>query len=110
MTTAGIHPPYDRFLETADAVAAARPEVDLEIAREIFTEVATTLYNGLALDGLDVHDTESVIAGLCIDLVNTDPAGAVRARARTILETTGEVHDREAVSAAYIISAAMLKL
>jgi hypothetical protein len=107
---AAIQPPYHRFLEAADAVAAARPEVDLEMAREIFTEVATVLYNGLALDGLDAHDTESVIAGLCIDLVDADPAAAVRERARTILETTGEVHDREAVSAAYLISAAMLKL
>lgn len=107
---AAIHPPYDRFLATADAVAAERPEVDLEIAREIFTEVATVLYNGLALDGLDPHDTEAVIAGLCVDLVDADPAQAVRERARTVLDTTGEVHDRDAVSAAYLISAAMLKL
>ena len=39
-------PPYDRFRATADAVAQVRPEVDLELAREIFDEVATSKTNG----------------------------------------------------------------
>lgn len=61
--TATVPPPFDQFLATADAVAAERPDVDLEMAREVFEEVATTLYNGLALDGLDEHDTRVVVAG-----------------------------------------------
>ena len=75
-----LDPPYDRFLATAEAVAAGRPEVDLEMAREVFLEAATLLYNGLALDGLDEHDTAAVVDGLCIDLVAADPGAAVRAR------------------------------
>jgi len=48
-----VGPPFDQFLATAEAVAAERPEVDLEMAREVFQEAATLLHNGLALDGLD---------------------------------------------------------
>ena len=80
MSPSAVDPPYDRFLATAEAVAAERPEVDLEMAREVFLEVATLLYNGLALDGLDEHDTAAVVDGLCIDLVAADPGAAVRAR------------------------------
>jgi hypothetical protein len=105
-----VVPPFDRFLVTAEEVARDRPDVDLELAREVFLEVATTLYNGLALDGLDDHDTAAVVAGLCVDLVAGDPGAAVRARARAVLEGAGELHDPEAVSAAYLVSAAMLKL
>jgi hypothetical protein len=105
-----VPPPFDRFRATADEVAAERPEVDLELAREIFDEVATVLYNGLALDGLDDHDTEAVVNGLCRDLVASDPGEAVRSRAYSTLETPGDLHDAEAVSAAYLISATMLKL
>ena len=50
-------------------MAQARPEVDLEIAREVSLQVATLLDNGLALDGLDGHDASAVVAGLCVDLV-----------------------------------------
>src|SRR4051794_14181644 len=74
-----VRPPFDQFLATAEAVARARPEVDLEMAREVFLEVATMLDNGLALDELDEHDAETVVAGLCIDLVAPDPGAAVRA-------------------------------
>ena len=108
MSSAAVEPPYDRFLETAEEVAAARPEVDLDIAREIFLEVATTLWNGLALDGLDDHDTSAVVEGLCADLVSPDPGAAVRAHAE-LAEGAG-LHDPEAVSSAYLICAAMLKL
>ena len=51
-----LDPPYDQLLATAERVAAERPDVDLEMAREVFHEAATLLYNGLALDGLDEHD------------------------------------------------------
>jgi hypothetical protein len=97
-------------LATAEEVARARPEVDLEMAREVFEEAATLLYNGLALDGLDEHDAHAVVAGLCLDLVAEDPGSAVRARSRATLAAAGDVHDPEAVAAAYLISAAILQL
>ena len=75
-STAG--PLFEEFLAAAEAVARARPEVDPEMAREVFHEAATLLDNGLALDGLDAHDTAAVVAGLCADLVAEDPGAAVR--------------------------------
>ena len=110
MPPSSLDPPFDRFLATAEAVARARPEVDLELAREVFQEVATLLYNGLALDGLDEHDTSAAVAGLCEDLVAEDPGAAVRARARATLEGPGDLHDPESVSRAYLISASILQL
>jgi hypothetical protein len=110
MPDSTVGPPFDQFLATAEAVAAARPEVDLEMAREVFQEAATLLHNGLALDDLDEHDARAVVAGLCVDLVAADPGAAVRARARATLETPGEVHDPEGVSAAYLIAAALFQL
>ena len=103
-------PPFDQFLATADAVARERPDVDLEMAREVFEEVATLLYNGLALDGLDDHDAGAVVAGLCADLVGGDPGAAIRVRARTTLADPGDLHDPEAASAAYLFSATVLQL
>ena len=105
-----VEPPYDRFLATAEAVARERPEVDLEMAREVFLEVATLLYNGLALDGLDEHDTDAVVDGLCVDLVAEDPGAAVRARSAAALQDPGELHDPEAVSASYLIAASIMQL
>ena len=105
-----IGPPFDQFLATAEAVAEARPKVDLEMAREVFHEAATLLDNGLALDGLDAHDASAVVAGLCIDLVAKDPGAAVRARFQQTLEAPGDLHDSEGVSAAYLIAAAILQL
>jgi hypothetical protein len=108
-STAG--PPFvDQFLATAEAVARARPEVDLEMAREVFQEAATLLQNGLALDGLDEHDASAVVAGLCVDLVAEDPGVAVRARSAATLEAPGDLHDPEGVSAAYLIAAALFQL
>jgi hypothetical protein len=105
-----VGPPFDQFLATADAVAQARPEVDLAMAREVFREVATLLHNGLVLDGLDEHDAEAVVAGLCVDLVAADPGAAVRARSRAMSETPGDLHDPEGAAAAYLIAAAILHL
>jgi hypothetical protein len=110
MPTGAFEPPFDQFLATAETVALARPEVDPEMAREIFTEVATMLYNGLALDGLDEHDAAAVVAGLCLDLVAKDPGAAVRARARTTLEDPADLHDPKGVAAAYVFSAGILQL
>ena len=105
-----VGPPFDQFLATAEAVARARPEVDLEMAREVFQEVATLLYNGLALDGLDGHDASAVVAGLCVDLCAGDPGAAVRARSQATLEAPGDVHDPDGVSAGYLVAAAILQL
>lgn len=105
-----VGPPFDRLLATAEAVARARPEVDLETAREVFHEAATLLDNGLALDGLDEHDADAVVAGLCVDLVASDPGAAVRARSRSTAQGPGNLHDPEAVAAAYLMAAAILQL
>jgi hypothetical protein len=110
MSLRAVDPPFDQLLATAEAVAAARPEVDLELAREVFSEAATLLYNGLALDGLDDHDASAVVAGLCLDLVVEDPGAAVRARSRATAEAPGDLHDPESVSRAYLIAASILQL
>ena len=101
---------FDRFAATAEATAQARPEVDLETAREVFAEAATLLHDGLVLDGLDEHDAEAVVEGLCVDLVAADPGAAVRARSRAVLERPGALHDPQAVSATYLLAAAVLQL
>ena len=80
MSQAALEPPYDQLLATAERVARERPEVDLDMAREVFLEAATLLHNGLALDGLDEHDTRAVVAGLCEDLGYGDPGSAVLTR------------------------------
>ena len=103
-------PPFDQFLVTAEDVARARPEVDAEMAREVFREVATLLHNGLVLDGLDAHDAAAVVAGLCVDLVSDDPGAAVRARSRAVEAGPEDLHDPAAVSAAYLDAASVLQL
>jgi hypothetical protein len=110
MPPSAVDPPFDQFLATAEAVSRARPEVDLEIAREVFLEVATRLHNGLALDGLDEHDANAVVAGLCVDLVAEDPGAAVRARSRATLEAPGDLHEPDVVSGAYLVAATILQL
>ena len=110
MSPSSLDPPFDQFLATAEAVAQARPDVDLEMAREVFREAATLLHNGLALDGLDEHDAHAVVAGLCLDLVVEDPGAAVRTRSEATLQSPGDLHDPEGVSAAYLVAAAVLQL
>ncbi len=110
MPSSAVDPPFDQFLATADAVAQARPEVDLELAREVFQEAATLLHNSLALDHLDEHDASAVVAGLCVDLVTGDPGAAVRARAQATLATPGELHDPDGVSGAYLFAAKIMQL
>jgi hypothetical protein len=80
------------------------------MAREVFQEVATLLYNGLALDGLDEHDAAAVVAGLCVDLVAADPGAAVRARAQATLQDPADLHDPAGVSASYLFAAGILQL
>jgi len=103
-----VRPPFDRFLVTAEEAARERPQVDPEMIREVFREVATVLDDGLALDGLDDHDAGAVVAGLCADLVTDDPGAAVRARA--VSQAPGDVHDPAGVSAAYLTAVQLLQL
>jgi hypothetical protein len=110
MPHSDVDPPFDQFLTTAEEVAEARPEVDLEMAREVFTEAATLLHNSLALDGLDRHDANAVVAGLCVDLIAEDPGAAVRGHSKAVLETPGDLHDPDGVSAAYLAAATVLQL
>ena len=110
MPARGVGPPFDQLLATAEAVARARPDVDLETAREVFSEAATLLDDGLALDGLDGHDASAVVAGLCVDLIAEDPGAAVRARSRAAVQDPGDLHDPEGVSAAYLVAASVLQL
>ena len=110
MPQSTVEPPFDQFRATADAVARARPEVDPAMAREVFTEAATLLHDGLALDGLDDHDARAVVAGLCVDLVAADPGTAIRARARAIPIDPGDLHDPEGAAAAYLDAARILQL
>ena len=110
MPLSEVGPPFDQFLATAEAVIQARPDVDPEMAREVFREAATLLDNGLALDGLDEHDASAVVAGLCVDLVAVDPGAAVRARSQATLDAPEDLHDPEGVSNAYLIAAAIFQL
>ena len=110
MSPKPVEPPFDQLLATAEEIARTRPEVDLDMAREVFLEAATLLDNGLALDGLDDHDAAAVIAGLCVDLVSPDPGAAVRARSVATVESPGDMHDPHGVAASYLVSATILQL
>jgi hypothetical protein len=103
-------PPFDQFITAGEEVARARPNVDPDMIREIFDEVATRLDNSLALDGLDEHDTNAVVAGLCIDLATDDPGAAIRARSQSILDGPGDMHDPEAASAALLVCTSVLRV
>ncbi len=110
MSSAALEPPYDQLLATAERVAAERPEVDPEMAREVFLEAATLLHDGLALDGLDDHDARAVVAGLCVDLVSEDPGAAVRARRQAVLDAPGEFHDPAGVAGSLRVAGVVLQL
>ncbi len=111
MPFSAIDPPFlEDFLAAAEAVARARPEVDLDAAREVFTEAATLLYNGLVLDELDGHDARAVVKALCLDLVADDPGAAIRARAEAALRAPADLHDPTEVSAAYQMTATIFQL
>lgn len=102
-------PPYDQLMAAAEHAADTRPEVDREIAREVFAEAATLLHNGLVLDALDDHDARTTIGWLSEDLVAGDPGEAIRARGRVAL-ASAELHDPGAVSDALLMTAALFGL
>jgi hypothetical protein len=112
MTSGTVDPPYlDQFLATAEAAARGRPEeVDLELAREVFTEVATMLHDGLALDSLDEHDAQAVVDSLCEDLVAPDPGGAIRDRSLAVLADAGGLHEPDIVAETLLLVAALFKI
>jgi hypothetical protein len=112
MSSGTVEPPYvEQFLATAESAARERPDqVDLEMAREVFLEVATLLHHSLALDSLDEHDAQSVVDGLCVDLVAPDPGAAIRARSRATLESPGDLHEPDVVSKTYLVVAATFQL
>ncbi len=111
MTLNQVPHPFGPLMAVADEVAAARPdEIDPETAREIFHETATMLHNGLALDGLDEHDQQAVVDGLCVALVDRDPGAAVRARAEATLQDPGDLHDPQTVSGSYLVVASILQI
>jgi hypothetical protein len=98
------------FLAAADEAAAAREDVDAEVARELMAEAAAMLHNSLALDDLDPHDLEIVVAGLASDLVSVDPGAAVRARVAAVAEHDAGLHDPAGVQGAYLVTLAVLRL
>lgn len=110
MSTTPAGPPYDEFRAAAEAAVATRPEADLEMALEVFREAATLLHDSLALDGLDAHDHDAVVAALGTDLAAEDPGAAIRARAAAARERAGDLHDPAAVEEAYLVSAQVLQL
>jgi hypothetical protein len=110
MSYSAVGPPFEQLMATAEALARERPEVDLEMAREVFREAATLLHNGLVLDHLDEHDASAVVAGLCVDLVAADPGAAIHVRAQAVLESPEDLHDPHGVSAAYLTTVALFQL
>jgi hypothetical protein len=97
------------FAAAADAAAAARPEVDRDLARELMQEAATVLHNGLALDDLDDHDYRLVVASLAAALTDPDPTGAVLLAADRVAAEPA-FHDPDAASAAHLVAASVLRL
>jgi hypothetical protein len=96
-------------MTAAEEVARRRPEVDLDVARELLGEAATLLHDGLAFDGLDAHDTDAVVAGLCLALVTQDPGIAVRAESDAA-SASPALHDPEGASVAYLMAVSILRL
>ena len=105
-----VNPLLAPFRAAADTVVATRPDVDVDLARELMAEAATMLHNGLALDGLDEQDTDAVVAGLSDALIAPDPAAALRARAEAALDAPIGLHDPEGARAAYLTAVAILQL
>ncbi len=107
MTTYDVPDGFEPFLAAAADTAAARPEMDVDVARELMAEAATMLHDGLVVDHLDEHDRTAVIAGLAAALTDPDPAAAVLAAVETDLAT---LHDPQGAEGAYLAAAAVLRL
>ncbi|GAA2736386.1 hypothetical protein GCM10009867_20960 [Pedococcus aerophilus] len=92
---------FDRFDQTAVAVVQARPEADPTMIKEIFEEAATLLHNGIALDHLDDHDADIVIAGLCIALSDADVTTALLTLFYAATDEPDGLHDPAGAALAY---------
>ena len=107
MTSYDVPPGFEPFLAAAEDAAAARPEVDREIALELMAEAATMLHNGLVVDHLDDHDQRIVIAGLARALTDPDPTEALL---RATDELDAGLHDPDGASGACLAAAAVLRI
>lgn len=110
MSPSTVNPLLAPFRATAEEVVRARPGVEPGIIREVFQEAATMLHDGLALEGLEEHDTAVVVAGLCVALVDPDPGAALRARSEDVLVRSDGLRDAEGASAAYLVAASILQV
>lgn len=109
MSSSATNPLLAPFLAAAQEIATVRPEVDVELAGELMAEAAVMLHNGLALDGLDEHDTRAAAGLLAQALVAPDPAAAVRERAESV-QTDSKFHEPEVVAGSLLVAAAILRL
>ena len=107
MTTHAVPAGFEPFLAAAEQAAASRPDVDLDVARELMAEAATLLHNGLVVDHLDERDRQVVVAGLAAALTDTDPSAALRSAADGV---DPDAHDAEGISGAYRVAAAVLQI
>ncbi len=98
------------FEAAASSVAAARPEVDLETARELMREAATMLHDSMALDSLSDADAAVVVRRLAADLTAVDPSAAVRASSLAAAEDRSGLEEPEVVAETYLVCAAVLGL
>lgn len=110
MSSSEVNPLLAAFDEAAESAAASRPEVDLDLARELMQEAATMLHNGLVLDGVDEQDVPAVVAVLADALTDPDPAVALRDRAQTTLAAPGDLADPQAASDTFLVAASILQI
>ncbi|NPD05847.1 hypothetical protein HN031_14240 [Nocardioides sp. zg-1308] len=100
----------DPFLAAAEAAARARPDVEVDLAREVMAEAASMLHDSLALDDLDPRDRDVVVQALAEDLASEDPGAAVRARETALAGGDPTLHDPERASGTYLVVLSVLQL
>ncbi len=98
------------FAAAAEAVAAARPEVALETARELMGEAAAMIDNSLALDSLSDADAAVVVRHLAADLTASDPGTAVLARSLAVADDPAGLDEPTVVAETYLVVAHLLGL
>lgn len=101
---------HAEFEAAASGVAATRPEVDLETARELMSEAAAMLHNSLALDSLSDADAAVVVRRLAADLTAVDPSSAMLASSLAVAEDPSGLDEPDVVAETYLVCAAVLGL
>jgi hypothetical protein len=105
-----VGPPFDQFLVTPEAVAQARHEVDLEMARDVFQEAAGSAPRRPRPRTVSTHTTR---VPLCWVVPRSRllriPAPRCAHDFQAASESSGNLHDREAASAAYLVAARILE-